>query len=1848
MKSFASTSSEIDVSKSQSPHYVKFALLCLHKRNLPILCGYLCFVLSQLQLMALFLKNTYAGFSDNTPSSSAAIKLFIRFFVIGDWVDHADTTPILVGIIISTVYILMLLCVFTYLNLSLYYRKTVPEGTQRLLAALHNYHPLVFFFWVHTFCLEIIRFSYKEEDFRTSKDFAITVLACVNLFFNWVFGIFFSMIYVTYKTKNPLASKTNALEIHIFLLKSVISILWVFTENQEGLQMFIFTLSLVSVGFHDWIFYKYLPYYHIKLLELNLFFKGPQTALVLGSFIIKAVAMSGTRVGLYEIQVIWLMLSPLLIKAYHRFLWKLLRWVFTCEPSDESNIYYLVHKRVILLYFYEERKIIHEGMNDLALLDLLYQGKLSHFVAQMKLSFSDLDRNKKVLFNTLRLFYHRIIKQRPKSLLAKVDLAYFYSKLENLYLISNNLIEEIALQHPGYQAQISLSFIRFLLQRKLSLQFSEKTMATTTSKGLNIDNYISNQDLKKKFKNAVEKQVQLQISFWKDFLVNKPDMLQLMKGASEVDKQKKIIKKLWANLLRQRPYTFLSPLIVYGMYASLVNNDSGEGEKYIEQYHEDSKRFKKIMKIDELNNATAFCDKTIRLTMSGLKKNLGKILDSSSNITQSFGWNPEEIKDKSVAILMTPFYNKIHEGFFSTYFNSGKMKILNNTICVPVKRADGYIQQAWMHVKVSPWVELGISYITLIRPSRSTARILLITKHGHIDGMSKDFAEEMNIKRFDKQKTQLSIFNFCPEFRPVNDAFNIAAENFVLNNSIPTAVSEVVSVSRSGVAPPKVDRDSSFDVSYTQTSAIMDRSSLVQGDTSRMTERPLINNPKSGETADKRSFSRGRSFYDSAGTGTGAGKNLNSGSASQEFKFDDNSQVENNGGVQGIFDRFSKGGKLVFYPRDSLSGNKTILTYKGPDFRSKAVAYTVQVINKVYGKDMIKVVLLEKNTELNDETGADLNSSDPENTLPSSNQVTIEYADDRKKKKLKTNDELVSPNFNPTSGSPPKWKAREAGSLYMSSPVKPVPRSSFARNVNSKQAAQQQSEQSESEISSELSISDEVESEDNSIKKVITRSVVRGKKGNHPDQSVGQLTNDPNSMSFCPNIDREIGRESLSPKGLEAFTTWSPNVETRRASVNFAQHQFLKIFEERRGSSPKVQSAEFSSPNKKSRSTIFYHEEDARQGVITDGFLKGKLQRIKARIHEAVLQHLQKAENSVTSSYLSREKKVQHMVTQALKLEPKKKSSLLYSGSFITFILSMIVCLAIQTVNLGKGILTVQDQTPVITGSFFRQNALVYTSYLITIWKGAIEGTFSTGDWIADTQAWRIYLAPALKLLEQYDQELWGLVGDMPLDIQDRFFEKNIPIYESLESQNLLSVDSFFEAVQKIIDRETRIVNMQIPFVYTANIDTSNFVFVLDNALNNILISSESLIEFLREKLKSSIDNTISNMTITLCCVLALALAFFLTTVRYLFFIYYDAERFMTLIFRISPSDGEAAQDILQRFKDALVNNMRTLELPKEEKNKNENDETTTQTSSVKYRYASMTSFGRSQRLRFLQLLPNYFTFICWSVVYYFITSEFIQNIQVSEVQMLTALKGLFHQQLMTYEFIALTLNNGSSFLRNEEFLPDFVNNLNNIQDTQGLVSNFREQDGSLTALTESVLFDFPCSGFKDYNFGELEYVYAACISLGNEDMRTDLMSVNSAIYNSGTQYLQSFYESLKTSSDLAMMFLTGITGFQNLVMTAQGLLTILYESTHDSFEERVDRIKEQTIIFSLVMLFIAMIITFVTWSLVLRKIFRSQNIDQKILQIIPVRLILNNKHIQQYVLRFSSGDSLNGMLRFY
>jgi len=72
---------KIDISRSNTPLHIKFALLCLNKTKTPKWAAYFCFIISHLQVSSIIIKSAYLALPDDTPSVSQLFELSSSFLL---------------------------------------------------------------------------------------------------------------------------------------------------------------------------------------------------------------------------------------------------------------------------------------------------------------------------------------------------------------------------------------------------------------------------------------------------------------------------------------------------------------------------------------------------------------------------------------------------------------------------------------------------------------------------------------------------------------------------------------------------------------------------------------------------------------------------------------------------------------------------------------------------------------------------------------------------------------------------------------------------------------------------------------------------------------------------------------------------------------------------------------------------------------------------------------------------------------------------------------------------------------------------------------------------------------------------------------------------------------------------------------------------------------------------------------------------------------------------------------------------------------------------------------------------------------------------------------------------------------------------------------------------------------------------------------------------------------------------------------------------------------------------------------------------------------------------------------
>jgi len=107
------------------------------------------------------------------------------------------------------------------------------------------------------------------------------------------------------------------------------------------------------------------------------------------------------------------------------------------------------------------------------------------------------------------------------------------------------------------------------------------------------------------------------------------------------------------------------------------------------------------------------------------------------------------------------------------YIETGESRTINKTRKVYGLNSDGFCFPIWLHVKINPLLDQGLSFLSILRPIDSSKRVILVQENGVVDGITENLANDLRIK--DLKSMTVKIEQFSPEFSFVNQAFNIVA-----------------------------------------------------------------------------------------------------------------------------------------------------------------------------------------------------------------------------------------------------------------------------------------------------------------------------------------------------------------------------------------------------------------------------------------------------------------------------------------------------------------------------------------------------------------------------------------------------------------------------------------------------------------------------------------------------------------------------------------------------------------------------------------------------------------------------------------------------------------------------------------------------------------------------------------------------------------------------------------------------------------------------------------------------------------------------------------------------------------
>jgi len=140
------------------------------------------------------------------------------------------------------------------------------------------------------------------------------------------------------------------------------------------------------------------------------------------------------------------------------------------------------------------------------------------------------------------------------------------------------------------------------------------------------------------------------------------------------------------------------------------------------------------------------------------------------------------------------------------------------------------------------------------------------------------------------------------------------------------------------------------------------------------------------------------------------------------------------------------------------------------------------------------------------------------------------------------------------------------------------------------------------------------------------------------------------------------------------------------------------------------------------------------------------------------------------------------------------------------------------------------------------------------------------------------------------------------------------------------------------------------------------------------------------------------------------------------------------------------------------------------------------------------------------------------------------------------------------------------------------------------------------------------------------------------EQKKTSLVGVTTAMVDVMKRISTNFFESDRTVNDMINTWTQTAAAIQNYAFLFGPLCQILYDTTEQNFQQRASSIQSQALIFTIITCLWLLFGAVFCWFRTFISIFTFQDTDRTVLQLVPIRIILANRYLKQYLLKIANG----------
>jgi len=236
-----------------------------------------------------------------------------------------------------------------------------------------------------------------------------------------------------------------------------------------------------------------------------------------------------------------------------------------------------------------------------------------------------------------------------------------------------------------------------------------------------------------------------QLSFWAHLQQSSTvDFNLLDKIANKVQKYASNIEALW-NKIAKINSSHTKARTRYANYLEYIRNDLSKSMEMMES----DKHFslKNILNYTNRENDLLFDEKTVIVQISGCKADLGRILNISNTVNNTFGFTKNDLCNSSISKVMPSIIGKDHNLLIESYLKTGKSKIFNKERFLYGQHKDGYCFKIKLLVKTMPCVKNGvIRFVGMMVRLVDDFEYILTDKKGVISSMTRDLADKLGIE----------------------------------------------------------------------------------------------------------------------------------------------------------------------------------------------------------------------------------------------------------------------------------------------------------------------------------------------------------------------------------------------------------------------------------------------------------------------------------------------------------------------------------------------------------------------------------------------------------------------------------------------------------------------------------------------------------------------------------------------------------------------------------------------------------------------------------------------------------------------------------------------------------------------------------------------------------------------------------------------------------------------------------------------------------------------------------------------------------------------------------------------